>query len=92
MEMALAKCLEHKRRGGEALKASTQSALMRWLHIMVSIPIAGYIYGPVADIPRAAFAVKWVIVPVVVLSGLWMWKGHVVKKAFGHSSTQKREP
>ena len=64
------------------MRASTQRNIVRWLHILISIPIAGYIYGPVAGIPRAAFAVRWVIVPVVVLSGLWMWKGHLVKKTF----------
>jgi hypothetical protein len=72
------------------MNAATQRTIMRGLHMVASIPIAGYIYGPVADIPRAAFAVKWVIVPVVVLSGLWMWKGHLVRKAFWRSSTRRR--
>lgn len=71
------------------MKASTQRALVRWLHLVASIPLAGYIYGPVADIPRAAFAVKWVLVPVVVLSGVWLWKGHVVKTVLArHASTR----
>jgi hypothetical protein len=61
------------------MKDFRQRAIMRWLHIVASVPIAGYIYGPVADIPRAAFTVKWVIVPVVVLSGMWMWKGHLMR-------------
>ena len=56
-------------------------ATYRWLHILLSIPILGYIYGPVAEIPRAAFATRYVFVPLVVLSGLWMWKGHAVKRA-----------
>ncbi len=73
------------------MSAAAQRAVVRWLHLMASIPIAGYIYGPVADIPRAAFAVKWVVVPVVVLSGLWMWKGHRVKKAFARSSTRRHK-
>ena len=64
------------------MNSATQRGIVRWLHILASIPIAGYIYGPVAQIPRAAFAVKWIIVPVVVLSGLWLWKGHVAKKMF----------
>lgn len=64
------------------MKASTQRSIVRWLHIVASIPIAGYIYGPVASIEPAALVVKWVIVTVVVLSGLWMWKGHLVRKAF----------
>lgn len=62
------------------MKAATERKLFRWLHVLLSIPIIGYIYGPVADIPRAAAAVRFVFVPVVVLSGLWMWKGHVVRR------------
>lgn len=63
------------------MKASTERKIMRWFHIIISIPVIGYIYGPVADIPRAAFAVKFIIFPLIVLSGIWMWKGHLVKKA-----------
>lgn len=64
------------------MKAATERKIIRWFHILISIPVVGYIYGPVKDIPRAAFAVKWVIFPVIVLSGLWLWKGHLVKKWF----------
>ncbi|WP_343307496.1 hypothetical protein AAHN97_10200 [Chitinophaga niabensis] len=62
------------------MKASTERKIMRWFHIVISIPVIGYIYGPVAEIPRAAFAVKFIIFPLIVLSGLWMWKGHLIKK------------
>lgn len=62
------------------MKASTERKIMRWFHILISIPVIGYIYGPVAEIPRAAFAVKFIIFPLIVLSGLWMWKGHLIKK------------
>lgn len=53
---------------------------MRWAHIILSIPIVGFIYGPVASIPQAAAIVRWVLFPIVVVSGFWMWKGHVVKR------------
>jgi len=62
------------------MKASTQRKIWRWIHIILSIPIIGFVYGPVATIPQAAFAVRWIFFPVVVISGLWMWKGHVVKR------------
>jgi hypothetical protein len=62
------------------MKASAERMLMRWAHIILSVPIIGYIYGPVSEIPRAALAVRWVFVPTVILSGLWMWKGAVVKR------------
>jgi hypothetical protein len=64
------------------LKASTQRKIWRWVHIILSVPIVGFIYGPVSKIPRAAFAVQWVFFPVVVISGFWMWKGQAIKKWF----------
>ena len=62
------------------MNATAVRAAYRWLHILLSVPILGYIYGPVAEIPRAAFATRYVFVPLVVFSGLWMWKGHAVKR------------
>jgi len=62
------------------MKASTERKIMRWAHIVLSVPILGFIYGPVATIPVSAMIVRWIIFPIVVLSGFWMWKGHVVKR------------
>jgi len=62
---------------------------MRWLHIVASVPILGYIYGPVAGIPPAAFAVKWVFMPFVILSGIWMWKGHLVRRALSNKTADR---
>jgi len=58
------------------MKASTERKIIRWFHILLSIPILGYIYGPVSTMPAAANAVRFVFLPVVVLSGFWMWKRH----------------
>ena len=62
------------------MKAATERKIMRWLHIVISIPIVGFIYGPVSKIPEATFAVRAIFFPVLVLSGFWMWKGHFVKR------------
>jgi thiosulfate reductase cytochrome b subunit len=62
------------------MKASTERKIMRWVHIILGIPIIGYLYGPVASIPTSAMIVRWVIFPLLVLSGLWLWKGHLVRK------------
>jgi thiosulfate reductase cytochrome b subunit len=61
------------------MKASTERKIMRWVHIVISIPIVGFIYGPVADLYYASRAVKFGFFPALVISGLWMWKGHAVK-------------
>ena len=47
--------------------------IIRLVHLVLSIPIVGYLYGPVEHIARAAFFVRWVAFPLVVLSGFWMW-------------------
>jgi thiosulfate reductase cytochrome b subunit len=62
------------------MKASTERKIIRWLHIITSIPVVGYIYGPLKNVPQGVFALKWVLFPLVVLSGLWMWKGHFARK------------
>ena len=62
------------------MKAATERKIIRWIHIVLSIPIIGYIYGPVANIPEAAAAVRFVFFPIIVLSGFYLWKGHLVKK------------
>jgi hypothetical protein len=59
---------------------------MRWFHIFSSIPVMGYLYGPVKEFPQAVVAIRWVIFPAIVLSGVWLWKGHVVKKWFRRKS------
>jgi hypothetical protein len=47
------------------MKASTERKLIRWFHIIASIPVIGYIYGPVAEIPEAVTALKWIIFPLL---------------------------
>ena len=53
-------------------------SIIRWIHIVFGIPILGYVYSPFEEIPNFAPAVRFVFVPVLVLSGLWMWQGHVL--------------
>lgn len=62
------------------MKAATERKIIRWIHIIGSIPILGYIYGPVSNYPDAVLAIRWVLLPLIVVSGLWMWKGHLLKK------------
>jgi hypothetical protein len=60
------------------MNARTQRQIVRWIHIVLSVPILGYIYGPVASMPVAANLVRFVLMPVVIVSGFWMWKGHTL--------------
>ncbi|HKR31921.1 MAG TPA: hypothetical protein VJT08_15680 [Terriglobales bacterium] len=57
-----------------------QRWIFRWIHLVFAIPIIGYIYSPFDKIPQYAAPTRYVFVPIMVLSGLWMWKGHVVRR------------
>ncbi len=57
---------------------TTQRSILRWIHIVFGIPIIGYVYSPFAELPNYAPVVRYVALPVIVLSGLWMWKGQVL--------------
>ena len=60
----------------ETAKRST----VRWIHIVCAIPIIGYVYSPFAVLPDYAPPTRYVFFPVMFLSGLWMWKGHWVRR------------
>jgi hypothetical protein len=62
------------------MKPSTKRLILRWIHIVFGIPIVGYVYSPFEEIPNYAPVVRFVAVPVIVLTGLWMWKGHVLRR------------
>jgi len=71
------------------MKAATQRTIFRWIHIILSIPIIGYIYSPFEKLPDYARPTRFVFLPVMVLTGLWMWKGHVVLRLFSRRSAQQ---
>jgi hypothetical protein len=62
------------------MKPGTQHAIFRWIHIVFSIPILGYIYSPFEKLPQYAPATRFVFLPSMVLTGLWMWKGPAVRR------------
>lgn len=70
------------------MSSATKRSIVRWIHIVLAIPIVGYVYSPFDQIPNYAPPTRFVFVPVLVLSGLWMWKGHVVRRLFSKGSPQ----
>ena len=72
------------------MKEAAKRSIFRWIHIIFGIPILGYIYDSPSDTPNYAFAIRYVILPVLLLSGLWMWKGHVVRRLLSKRSDATR--
>jgi hypothetical protein len=52
------------------MKEATKRSIFRWIHIIFSIPILGYIYSPFEELPKYAGRVRFVVVPVMLLSGI----------------------
>jgi hypothetical protein len=71
------------------MSQSTKRWIFRTIHFVFGIPIIGYIYSPFDKIPGYANPTRYFFVPMLVLSGLWMWKGHVVQRFFSKRSVQQ---
>jgi len=59
------------------MNSSVKRSILRWVHLVVTIPILGYVYGPIADVQQYASGVRFIFVPIIILSGLWMYLGAV---------------
>jgi hypothetical protein len=62
------------------MKEVSRRSIFRWIHSICGIPILGYIYDSPTDTANYAWAIRYVFFPVLLISGLWMWKGHVVRQ------------
>jgi len=69
----------------------TKRSIVRSIHLILAIPILGYIYSPFDQIPNYAPLVRFVFFPLLVVSGLWMWKGHVVRRLIWKDRPSKIE-
>jgi hypothetical protein len=68
------------------MKEGTKRSIFRWIHIICGVPILGYVYDSPVDTPNYAYSVRYVFLPILLLSGLWMWKGHWVRRLFSKKS------
>src|SRR3989442_3242055 len=59
------------------IKPATKRSILRWIHLVIAIPILGYIYSPFADLPSYAAVTRFVFAPVIILAGYWMFAGVV---------------
>ena len=62
------------------MKTVTMRGVLRTIHLILAIPIIGYIYSPFENLPDYAFKTRFIFVPLMALTGLWMWKGQAVRR------------
>ena len=71
------------------MKEATKRSILRWIHIVFGIPIIGYIYTPFKDLPYFAHSIRFFFLPVIALSGFWMWKGPALRRLVSKTSDRK---
>lgn len=54
---------------------AVKRSILRGVHLIFCIPILGYIYGESSEVQQYAAAVRVGFVPVILLSGFWMYSG-----------------
>jgi len=54
---------------------ATKRSILRWIHLIFTIPILGYVYGEASEVQQYAGAARYLFVPVLILSGYWMYSG-----------------
>ena len=71
------------------MKETTKRSIIRWIHIIFSLPLIGYIYGPPSETIQYLPYFKFIYFPVVALSGFWMWKGSTIGRLFSRGSQNR---
>ncbi|CAN5501606.1 hypothetical protein BH10PLA1_BH10PLA1_15840 [soil metagenome] len=68
------------------MTSATKRSILRWFHIVLAIPIMGYVYSPYENLPQYSGPTRFVFFPLIVATGLWMWLGPKVKRLFSKTS------
>jgi thiosulfate reductase cytochrome b subunit len=68
----------------------TARSIFRSFHLILAIPIVGYVYSPFDKLPQYAFLTRYVFLPLIVISGLWMWKGHIFRSLLSKTPAAQR--
>ena len=59
----------------QMISNTAKRSILRAIHLVLSIPILGYIYEPASEVQQYAGAVRFVFVPIMIFSGYWMYAG-----------------
>lgn len=69
------------------MKESTKRSIVRWIHLVFSIPLIGYVYSPFEAIPDYAPLTRYFFLPVLVFTGFWLWKGAALRRFLWRPAT-----
>ena len=56
--------------------------ILRYTHLAAGILIILFVYSPLGDAPAFELLVQIALIPVVVLTGIWIWQQARVRRLF----------
>lgn len=62
------------------MNPNTKRTIFRWTHIIFGLSLVAYIYGPPEETRRYLPYFRYGYMPVVLVTGLWMWKGQALAR------------
>jgi hypothetical protein len=68
------------------MNAATKRSILRWIHIIFALPLIGFVYGPAAEVEQYRPNFQFIFLPIVILTGFWMWKGEAIRRRFTKKS------
>jgi thiosulfate reductase cytochrome b subunit len=60
---------------------------MRWVHLAGSAAIGVFVYSPWQSQAEFLLIMRFLIIPALIFTGIWMWKGHEFKKMLRRSAS-----
>jgi hypothetical protein len=54
--------------------------ILRWVHVILGLVVMCYIYSPFHASRFFQVMVKFAVIPVITVSGLWLWKFQAFNK------------
>ncbi len=70
------------------LSGKLQRTILRYTHLLAGMLNVFFIYTPLGDVREFELLVQIILVPVIVITGVWMWQQARVRKLLAKGSRQ----
>ncbi len=72
------------------LSGKQQRTILRYSHLLAGMLNVFFIYTPLGDVPEFQLLVQIILVPVIIITGVWMWQQARVRKLIAKGSWRRK--
>jgi hypothetical protein len=65
--------------------------ILRYTHLAAGILVGLFVHSPLGDVPAFELLVQIALIPIVVLTGIWVWQQARVSRLFARVLTGPRK-